>query len=120
MSPPASRGDCIVPALILGTLGLLVYAAWRGTLPRPSREVLRADAPLRAWTVSCAACHGPDGAGISNRGTDLTTTRLRGQEALRRLLDGPSHTNARQRLSDRQVEQLAAHLRTIAEEARAP
>lgn len=109
----SSLADRLVPTGIAGAIALVVYAAWRGTVPYPSLEERRADAPQRVWTMSCATCHGLDGLGITGRGGDVTRTDHRETAALRRLLDGPAHPRAARAISDRQVEQVAEHLRLL-------
>lgn len=113
MSAALTRTDRLVAAGILGGVALLLYAGWRGTVPYPSREERRADAPRRVWTVSCATCHGLDGLGVTGRGGDVTRTGYDDPAALRLLLDGTAHPPAPRQVSDRQVEEVVEHLRAL-------
>lgn len=105
--------DRVVGAAIAVSIALLLFAAYRGTVPNARPAERRADAPLRIWTASCARCHGLDGLGITGRGGDVTRSAHDDADALRRLLGDPAHASAIPQASGRQVEDLLEQLRVL-------
>jgi mono/diheme cytochrome c family protein len=73
-----------IPAMLV-VLALAVSACGRGSAPEPTSAPTEAPAPVSAgdaahgeelFTQTCAACHGPEGEGVTGLGKDMTTSEF--------------------------------------------